>query len=183
MAQSAKPATSRKSSGSSRSRPANASRSSAGRSKSSSNGRTSSSSSRQARSRTNGSTSKSSSSGRGSRTSATSATRPGAVKKLTRRIGGAARQVRGPVLVTGATAAAVVKRQLAPKRRKVLGVPLPRPHLNGFDPSHPLELKPIGKRVTKAGKRVVKTSQQLAKLSDEVERVGKTAQKVGDSLS
>jgi hypothetical protein len=110
------------------------------------------------------------------------------VKKLTRRIGGAARQVRGPVLVTGATAAAVaggalLKQQLAPKRRKVLGVPLPRPHLNGFDPSHPLELKPIGKRVTKAGKRVVKTSQQLAKLSDEVERVGKTAQKVGDSLS
>jgi len=110
------------------------------------------------------------------------------VKKVTGALAGATRKARGPVIAGGATAAAVaggalLKRQLTPKRRKVLGVRVPRPHLNGLVPSGGLDLKPIGKRVSKAGKRVVTTSQQLSKLSDDVERVGKSAQKVGDSLS
>jgi hypothetical protein len=108
--------------------------------------------------------------------------------KVTSALARATRQARGPMLAGGATAAAVaggalLKRQLTPKRRKVLGLSLPTPHLDGLVRSGGLDLKPIGKRVTKAGKRVVTTSQQLSKLSDEVERVGRTAQKVGDSLA
>jgi hypothetical protein len=110
------------------------------------------------------------------------------VKKVASTLGSAARKARGPVLASGATAAAVaggalLKRQLTPRRRKVLGVSVPTPKLDGFVPSGGLDLKPIAKGISKGGKRVVRTSQQLAKLSDDVERVGKTAQKVGDSLS
>jgi hypothetical protein len=88
----------------------------------------------------------------------------------------------------GAAAAALaggvlLKRQLAPKQRKVLGVPVPRPRLNGLVPSGGLDMKPIAKGISSAGKRASKTSMQLSKLSDDVERVGKTAQKVGDTLS
>jgi hypothetical protein len=90
--------------------------------------------------------------------------------------------------VAGATAAAVaggvlLKRRLAPKRHRVLGVPLPPVRLDGLIPSDGLDLKRIGKQVNKAGKRAVTASHQLSKLSDDVERVGKTAQKLGDSLS
>jgi hypothetical protein len=92
------------------------------------------------------------------------------------------------VLVTGATAAAaaggaLLKRRLTPKRRKVLGVRVPRPQLDGLLPSGGLDLTPIAKGISNAGKRVTKTSQQLAKLSDDVEQIGKTAQKMGDSLT
>jgi hypothetical protein len=94
------------------------------------------------------------------------------------------------VIAGGAAAAAAVaggallKRQLAPKRPKVLGVPVPvpRPKVDGLL-SGGLDLKPVAKGIANAGKRAAKTSQQLRKLSDEVEQVGKTAQKVGDSLS
>jgi hypothetical protein len=90
-------------------------------------------------------------------------------------------------VIAGAAAAAVaggalVRRQFAPKRRKVLGVTVPRPEVDGLL-SGGLDLKPVAKGIASAGKRVAKTSQQLRKLSDEVEQVGKTAQKVGDSLS
>jgi len=90
---------------------------------------------------------------------------------------------------TAAAAAAVaggalLMRQLMPKRRKVLGVALPKtPKLNGMVPSGGIDLKPVAKQISKAGKRAASTSEQLHKLSDDVERVGKTAQKVGDSLS
>ncbi|HMI72129.1 MAG TPA: hypothetical protein VK510_19180, partial [Solirubrobacteraceae bacterium] len=77
---------------------------------------------------------------------------------------------------------ALLKRQLTPKRRKVLGVPLPSPKIDGVF-SGGLDLKPVAKGIAKAGKRVASTSQQVSKLSDDVEQVGKTAQKVGDSLS
>jgi hypothetical protein len=104
---------------------------------------------------------------------------------------GAAKKARVPVVAGGAAAAAaavaggaLLKRQLVPKRRKVLGVTLPKaPKLNGVMPSNGLDLKPVAKQISKAGKRAASTSQQLHKLSDDVERVGKTAQKVGDSLS
>jgi hypothetical protein len=110
------------------------------------------------------------------------------LKKVTGALVAATRKVRGPVLAGGVTAAAVaggalLKRQLAPKRRKVLGVTLPTPNLDGLIPSGGLDFKPVAKRISSAGKRVTTTSQQIAKLSDEVERVGKTTQKVGDSLS
>jgi hypothetical protein len=104
-----------------------------------------------------------------------------------------AKKARVPVIAGGAAAAAaavaggaLLKRQLMPKRRKVLGVTLPKaPKLNGVMPSNGLDLslKPVAKQISKAGKRAASTSQQLHKLSDDVERVGKTAQKVGDSLS
>ena len=91
-----------------------------------------------------------------------------------------------PVLAGAAAAAvaggALVKRQLAPKRRKVLGVPVPRPKMDGLL-SGGLDLKPVAKGIANAGKRAATTSQQLRKLSDDVEQVGKTAKKVGDSLS
>ena len=92
------------------------------------------------------------------------------------------------MLAGGATAAAVagaalLKRQLTPQHRKVLGVPVQTPHLDGLVPSGGFDLKAIGKGITKAGKHVVSTSRQLSKLSDDIERVGKSAQKLGDSLS
>jgi septal ring factor EnvC (AmiA/AmiB activator) len=92
------------------------------------------------------------------------------------------------VLAAGATAmtvagAALLKRQLAPKHRKVLGVPVPIPHLDGLVPSQAPDIKSIAKGISRTGKRVTKASEQLSKLSDDVERVGKTAQKLGDSLS
>jgi len=110
------------------------------------------------------------------------------VKKVATTVGGAVRKARVPALATGATAVAVaggalLKRQLTPKRRKILGVPVPSPHLNGSVPSPRLDVKPIAKGISNAGKRATKTSKQLAKLSDDVERVGKSAQKVGDSLT
>jgi hypothetical protein len=99
----------------------------------------------------------------------------------------ATRKARGPALAGSATAVAVaggalLKRQLAPKRRKVLGVRVPTPHMNGLL-SGGLDLKPVGKQVSRAGKRVVTTSQQLSRLSDAILRVGKATEKVGDSLS
>jgi len=100
-----------------------------------------------------------------------------------------ARRARVPAIAGGAAAAAaavaggaLLKRRLAPKRRKVLGVPVPRPNIDGLL-SGGLDLKPVAKGIASAGKRAAKTSQQLRKLSDDVEQVGKTAQKVGDSLS
>lgn len=107
---------------------------------------------------------------------------------VTGALGSTAKKVRGPALAGGAAAAAaagglLLGRQLAPKRRKVLGVQLPKPkslpkpHLDGLVPSRKaVDLKPIAKRISEGGK-------QLSKLSGEVDRVAKTAQKVGDSLS
>jgi hypothetical protein len=104
---------------------------------------------------------------------------------VTGAISSASKKAAGPVLASGAAAAAVaggalLKRQLAPKRHKVLGVTLPPPPK--LD-AKKLDLKPLAKQISKAGKKVTATSEQLAKLSGDVERVGKTAQKVGDSLS
>jgi hypothetical protein len=99
------------------------------------------------------------------------------------------RKARVPVLAGGAAAAAaavaggaLLKRQLATKHRKVLGVPVPRPNIDGLL-SGGIDLKPVAKGIANAGKRVAKTSREVSKLSDEVEQVGKSAQKVGDSLS
>jgi septal ring factor EnvC (AmiA/AmiB activator) len=110
------------------------------------------------------------------------------MEKVTTTLGGAARKARVPALAAGATAmtvagAALLRRQLAPKRRKVLGVPMPTPHLDGVVPSQAPDLKSIARGISQTGKRVAKAGQQLSKLSDDVERVGKTAQKTGDSLS
>ena len=109
-----------------------------------------------------------------------------ALGKVTGGVTTTARRVRVPVLAGAAAAAvaggALVKRQLAPKRRKVLGVPVPRPKVDGLL-SGGLDLTPVAKGIANAGKRAAKTSQQLRKLSDDVEQAGKTAQKVGDSLS
>ena len=118
-----------------------------------------------------------------------SANGTGALDKITGAVTTGARKARLPAIAGGAAAAAaavaggkLLKRQLAPKRRKVLGVPVPRPNVDGLF-SGGLDLKPVAKGIASAGKRAAKTSQQLRKLSDDVEQVGKTAQKVGDSLS
>ena len=100
----------------------------------------------------------------------------------------AGRKVRRPVLAGAAAAAAIaggaaLKRQLAPRRRRVLGVSMPALRLDELVPSDGPDLKRIAKRVATAGKLVVTTSRRLSKLSDELERVGKATQKLGDSLS
>jgi hypothetical protein len=113
------------------------------------------------------------------------------VSKVTDAVTTTARKAKIPAIAGGAAAAAaavaggaLLKRQLVPKRRKVLGVKLPKaPKLDGVLPSGGLDLKPVATQISKAGKRAASTSEQLHKLSDDVERVGKTAQKVGDSLS
>jgi hypothetical protein len=107
---------------------------------------------------------------------------------VTSALAGATRKARVPVLAGGAAAAAVaggalLKRQIRPRRRTVLGMSLPRPHLDGLVPSGRIDLKPVAKQVSNAGKAVTATSQQLAKLSGDAERLGKSAQKFGDSLS
>jgi hypothetical protein len=115
-----------------------------------------------------------------------SANGSGTLAKAAGAVTSTARRIRVPVLAGGAAVAvaggALVKRQLAPKRRKVLGVTVPRPKMDGLL-SGGLDLKPVAKGIASAGTRAAKTSQQLRKLSDDVERVGKTAQKMGDSLS
>jgi hypothetical protein len=79
----------------------------------------------------------------------------------------------GGAAAAGIAGGALLKRQLTPERRKVLGVSLPpKPKLNRLVPSGGLELKPIAKQVSKSGKRATKASAQLSKLSDDVERVG-----------
>ena len=186
-ASSRKSAQAKKSTGATRKQTASASRpktaSASSRSKTasaSSRSKTASAGRSKATSRSNGS--------RASRASASparagnSSNGSGAVQRLSHAVGTATRKARVPMIAGGATAAAVaggalLKRQLAPKRRKVLGVSVPKPKLDSLD------LKPIAKQIANAGKRVTTTSEQLSKLSGDVERVGKTAQKVGDSLS
>lgn len=133
-------------------------------------------------SRTTSASSRSRTSAPARRKGASASNGSGALQKVTGIVGTATRKAKVPVIAGGATAAAVAGgalliRQLTPKRRKVLGVPLPAPKLDGIG------LKPIAKQISKAGKRATSTSEQLAKLSGDVQRVGKTAEKMGDSLS
>jgi hypothetical protein len=178
-----------KSSGSRSSRSASASKSTPSRAASSGNGRAGGSGANRKRTTTSASRKRSTSRASGSqqRTSRQSPNGSGPVSKVTGAVTGAAKKARVPVIAGGAAAAAVaggalLKRQLTPKRRKVLGVSLPSPKIDGVL-SGGFDLKPVAKQISKAGKRAATTSQQLHKLSDDVERVGKTAQKVGDSLS
>lgn len=92
------------------------------------------------------------------------------------------------VIAGGAAAAALaaggalIKHQLAPKKRKVLGVPLPTPKLNGLSPAKSLNMKNVGKQIAKAGERMTDSSKELSKFSDRVERAGKSAQQLGETL-
>jgi hypothetical protein len=99
-------------------------------------------------------------------------------------VGTVVRKARAPVLAAStATVGILLGRRLMPKRKTVLGIPLPRNGLNGLVASNGINLKSMGKRIGSAGRQITKASEQLGKLSEDVERVGKTAQRVGDRLS
>jgi len=93
----------------------------------------------------------------------------------------AAGKARGPALAVGAAAAAGVAGALAlknrPRRKKVLGVPVPR---SISKPSLPvLDVKSMAKSAGKASKRVGQTSKSVSK---DIERVGDQAERIGKIL-
>jgi hypothetical protein len=86
----------------------------------------------------------------------------------------------GPAVAVGAAAAGFAGGMLLKnrtKRKRVLGVPLPRslgtPSLNGLD------MKSMAKSVGKASKQVGKTSKTVSK---DIERVGDQAERIGKIL-
>jgi hypothetical protein len=111
--------------------------------------------------------------------------------------------------VAGVAGGLLLGRKLMPKRRKVLGVPVPRLGLDELIPSGGLDLKPVAKSVSKArkrgldglipsggldvksmaktiskaGKRVTKAGEQMSQLSGDVQRAGQTAQRVADTIN
>jgi len=109
------------------------------------------------------------------------------VTKAAGTVAGATKKARGPLLAAGAAAAAaaggaMLKRRSS-QRPKVLGVSTPKLSMDGLPSPRRLDLKPIGKQVSRAGEAVVDVSRRVSKLSDDAERVGKTAQRLGDKIS
>ena len=96
----------------------------------------------------------------------------GPLESVTETIGSAATKVRGPFLAGGAAAAGaiggiVLGSRMLRRRKKVLGIPVPRDGIG---------LKPLAKEVRKAGK-------QIERMADEVGKARVQAQKVGKALS
>jgi hypothetical protein len=88
-------------------------------------------------------------------------------------VGSAASKARGPLVAGGAAAAGAIggivlgARVLRPRRRKVLGIPIPRDGIG---------LKPLAHEVRKAGK-------QIGRMADEVGKARAQAEKIGKALS
>ena len=118
----------------------------------------------------------------------TTQVKKGRVEPATGARGTAARKVKGPVLAAVAAAASVaggvlLKRQIARPRRKTRSALVPALSVDGLVRSSRRDLKPIGKRISKAGKRIAKAGEQAGRLADDVQRAGKSAERLGKSLS
>jgi hypothetical protein len=88
----------------------------------------------------------------------------------------AAGKAGGPALAVGAAAVGLaggMAIKSRTRRKKVLGVPLPRAGISDLD------MKSIAKNVGKASKRFGKTSKDVSK---DIERVGDQAERIGKML-
>jgi hypothetical protein len=83
-----------------------------------------------------------------------------------------AKKAKGPAMAAGAAVVGVLALKSRRRRKKVLGLALPR--------SSELEMKSLAKTIGKASKEFGKTSKKLSK---DIERVGDQAERIGKILS
>lgn len=83
-----------------------------------------------------------------------------------------ASKAKGPALAAGATVVGLLALKSRRRRKKVLGVTLPR--------SSELEIQSLAKTIGKASKEFAKTSKRVSK---DIERVGHQAERIAKILS